>query len=57
MSYNNATIHSLLSAYPEVAKEVHGPDFDPSAQDLDREVVMRARGDKKHGWYYTPMLS
>lgn len=50
--YINVTVHSRLSAYTEVAKEVHGPDFDSSAHDLDGVVVMRVGGGKKHGWYY-----
>ncbi|XP_062193524.1 uncharacterized protein LOC133896905 [Phragmites australis] len=35
-----------------MAKEVHGPDFDPSEHDLDGEVVMRAGGGKKHGRFW-----
>ena len=35
-----------------MAREVHGPYFDPTAKDLDAEVVMRVGGGKKHGRYY-----
>jgi hypothetical protein len=29
-AYSNATIHSRLSQYTEMARAVHGPQFDPS---------------------------
>jgi hypothetical protein len=48
-TYSNATVHSRLSEYTLMAKAVHGPEYDPSTQDLDGEVVMRVGGDKKHG--------
>ena len=53
-AYNNATVHNCLSAYSNatsMAREVHGPEYDPSTEDLDGEVVMRVRGGKKHGRY------
>ena len=50
--YNNATVHSRLSEYTSMAKVVHGPDYDPSTQDFDGEVVMRVGGGKKHGQYW-----
>ena len=50
-AYSNASVHSRLSAYTEVGKELYGPDFDPTAQSIDGEVVMRAGGGKKHGRY------
>jgi hypothetical protein len=31
---------------------VHGADFDPASEDLDRSIVMRIRGGKKHGQYW-----
>jgi len=34
-----------------MAREVHGPQFDPSSQDIDGEIVMRVGGGKKHGRY------
>lgn len=51
-AYSNPSVHSRLSSYSEVAKEVHGQDFDPRSRDLDGEVVMRVGGGKKHGRYY-----
>jgi len=50
-AYNNATVHSRLSEYTSMAREVHGLEYDPSTEDLDGEVVMRVGGGKKHGWY------
>ena len=50
-AYNNETVHSRLSEYTSMAKEVHGLEYDPSTEDLDGEVVMRVGGGKKHGWY------
>jgi hypothetical protein len=35
-----------------MARAVHGPEYNPSTQDLDGEVVMRVGGGKKHGWYW-----
>jgi hypothetical protein len=51
-AFTNATVHSHLSEYSSMAKEVHGDDFDPLIEDLDGEVIMRIGGGKKHGWYY-----
>ena len=41
-AYNNATVHSRLSEYNSMAIEVHGPEFDPSTQPIDEEIIMRA---------------
>jgi hypothetical protein len=35
-----------------MARQVHGPQFDPSTQDLDGEIVMRVGGGKKHDRYW-----
>ena len=51
-AYNHATVHSRLSEYNSMATEVHGPDFDPSTEPIDAEVVMRVGGGKKHGRYW-----
>ena len=50
--YSNATVHNRLSEYTSMARAVHGPEYDPSTQDLDGEVVMRVGGGKKHGRYW-----
>ena len=49
LAYNNESIHSRLNGYTSMARVIHGPEYDPSAHDLDGEVVMRAGGGKKHG--------
>jgi hypothetical protein len=51
-AYNNATVHSRLSQYTEMARTVHGPEYDPSTEDRDGEVIMRVGGGKKHGRYW-----
>jgi hypothetical protein len=31
-----------------MAKEVHGPYYDPWTEDIDEYVIMRVGGDKRH---------
>ena len=47
-AYSNKSIHSRLDGYTSMARVVHGPEYDPSAHDLDGKLVMRAGGGKKH---------
>jgi hypothetical protein len=35
-----------------MARAVHGPQFDPSTQNFDGEIIMRVGGVKKHGRYW-----
>jgi hypothetical protein len=51
-AYSNLMVHTRLSAYTMMAREVHGPEFDPATEDLDGEVVMRVGGGKNHGRYW-----
>ncbi|XP_072148972.1 uncharacterized protein [Setaria viridis] len=51
-AYSNATVHNRLNEYTTMAREVHGPEYDPSTQELDGEVVMRVGKGKKHGRYW-----
>ena len=51
-AYSNATIHNRLSEYTSMAREVHGPQYDLSTEDLDGEVIMKVGGGKKHGRYW-----
>ena len=51
-AYSNTTVHSRLSEYNSMATEVNGPDFDPSTEPIDAEVVMRVRGGNKHDRYW-----
>jgi hypothetical protein len=50
--YSNASVHSCLSEYVEMARSVNGTEYDPSTQYYGGELVMRAREGKKHGRYY-----
>lgn len=51
-AYSNSSVHSRLAEYTSMGREIHGPEWDPTAQDLDGEVVMRVGGGKKHGRYW-----
>jgi hypothetical protein len=51
-AYSNPSVHSRLTEYTAMARQVHGPDFDPATEELDTEVVMRIGGGKKNGRYY-----
>ena len=58
VSYNpedppgNPSIHTRISEYTSAAMSVHGPEYDPSTEDFDAEIVMRVGGGKKHGRYW-----
>jgi hypothetical protein len=34
-----------------MAKEVHGPKYDPRNEDIDEDVLMRVEGGKRNGRY------
>ena len=51
-AYTNPSVHSRISEYTEVARSLYGSDHDPSTQDFDGEVVMRAGQGKKHGRFW-----
>jgi hypothetical protein len=51
-AYTNPAIHSRLSEYTAMAKEVHGPNYDPRTEDIDGDVLMRVGGGKRHGRYW-----
>jgi hypothetical protein len=40
-AYTNPTIYSRLHDYTAMAQEVHGPDYDPSTEPIDTDVLMR----------------
>lgn len=46
------TIHNRITQDNTMAREVHGPNFDPSNQNLDGEIVTRVGQGKKHGRYF-----
>ena len=51
-SYSNESVHSRLDGYTSMERVVHGLEYDPSAHDLDGEVVMRVGGGNKHGRFW-----
>jgi hypothetical protein len=51
-AYSNSSVHTRLSEYTSMARAVHGPEYDPTNEELDGEVVMRVGGGKRHGRYY-----
>jgi len=51
-AYSNPTVHTRLSQYTEMGREKHGPEWNPSTEDLDGEIIMRIGGGKKHGQYW-----
>ena len=56
-AYSNQSVHSRLSDYTSMAREVNGPDFDPYTTPIDAEVLMRVGGGKKHCRYYIADVS
>jgi hypothetical protein len=51
-AYNNSTIHNRLNEYTTMAKEVHGLEYDPRTEDIDKVVLMRFEGEKRHERYW-----
>jgi hypothetical protein len=51
-AYTNTSVYTRLTNYTEAARSVHGPNFDLATLDLDRSLVMRVGGGKKHGRYW-----
>jgi hypothetical protein len=50
-AYANPTVYSCLHDYTAMAQEVHGPEYDPSTEQIDPVVLMRVGGGKRHGRY------
>jgi len=50
-AYTNPTAHDKIRTYTQGVREVHGPDYDPTSQPIDAEVVMRVGAGKQHGRY------
>jgi hypothetical protein len=48
-AYSNPALYSRLSEYTAMAHEVHGLDYDPWTEDIDRDVLMWFGGGKRHG--------
>ena len=52
-AYTNCSVHTHLSSYTEAARSVHGPGYDPRAEErLDPQLVMRVGQGKKHGRFW-----
>jgi hypothetical protein len=51
-AYNNPAVHNRFSEYTVMAKEVHGPDYDPRTEDIDGDVLMRVGGGKRYVRYW-----
>ena len=52
LAYSNPSVHARINMYTEVGRQAHGPDWDPSAHDLDGELIMKVGGGKKHDRYF-----
>lgn len=49
-SFTNTSIHPRISTYIEMARSVHGEQYDPTTKEwLDPELVMRVGEGMKHG--------
>jgi hypothetical protein len=51
-AYSNPAFYSRLSEYTAMTQEVHGPDYDPRTEDIDRDILMRVGGGKRHARYW-----
>jgi hypothetical protein len=51
-AYTNPAVYSRLHDYTAIAQEVHDPDYDPSTEPIDPDVLMRVGGGKRHGRYW-----
>jgi len=51
-SYNNPSVHTPISSYASEARSVHGPDWDPTTDDIYGTMVMRLENGKKHRRYW-----
>jgi hypothetical protein len=51
-AYNNPAVYSRLHDYTAMAQEIHGPEYDPSTEQIDPDVLMRVGGGKRHGRYW-----
>jgi hypothetical protein len=51
-AYNNPSVHTYLTKYTAMARDVHGPEYDPRTKDIDGDVLMKVGGGRTHGWYW-----
>jgi hypothetical protein len=50
-AYTNPAVYSRLHDYTAMVQEVYGPEYDPSTEQIDPDVLMRVGGGKRHGRY------
>jgi hypothetical protein len=48
-AYSNPSVHTHISDYMLAARSIHRPEYNPSTEDIDAELIMRLGGGKKHG--------
>ena len=48
-AYTSRAAYEKMTAYSEVAKQLRGPEFDPSQRPMDPEALMISGGGKSHG--------
>ena len=48
-AYTSAAAYHKMVAYSEVEKELRGPEFDLSEEEIDPEALMISSGGKHHG--------
>jgi hypothetical protein len=48
--YTNTSVHIRISEYTSAARIVHGPEYDPSTEDLDAEVIIIKGGTRQEAW-------
>ena len=50
-AYTNPNAYKKMALYTEAARQRYGPDYDPTQQPLDTDLMVRTRGEKAHGQY------
>lgn len=49
--YTNPNAYEKMAQYTDAARQRYGPDYNPSQQPLDTDLMMRTGGGKQHGTY------
>jgi hypothetical protein len=50
--YTNLNVYSKLTQYAAAALERHGPEYGPTTEPLDTNLMMRLGGGKQHDRYF-----
>jgi hypothetical protein len=48
-AYTNPAVYSRLHDYTAMTQEVHGPEYDPSIEQIDPDVLMSVGGTQAGG--------